>query len=388
MKQILLLLWAFILLIGCSPRNRDDKELKIIVVNPDDAQENINLSEISCGVRYVPLQTDDNCLIGEIDKVRLQNGFIYLSDNKTVFKFTDKGDFVSALNKKGQGPDEYTGITDFIADEAGNILILNNKKIRVYDPRGVMKKSIALPDGASTFVKDGDNILMYSGYIGYYDGLNENSYRLKTLDLNTETIVNKQLRMDDKKAKYLYVLDPANFSFSDKNIYLSEAYNDTVYQIIDGKAKPALYIDFAGNNIPAPFFNSEYSDIKDFTDNVEKYSYSRYSGMFMEGQNGYFIDFVKNRKLFFCYAYKDGKKATVFNGIKDDVSLHSFPIPLLGDWTMNILVSGDKLIILAQPLDIMEYARENLTPAQQKEVAEVIKFTSEDQNPVLLIVDF
>ena len=62
--------FAFIVLIfmlSCINRQPINNEQEItITVSPDEAVENIKASELYADIHYIPLETRDDCLIGEV----------------------------------------------------------------------------------------------------------------------------------------------------------------------------------------------------------------------------------------------------------------------------------------------------------------------------------
>lgn len=85
-------------------------------------------------VKYVPLETMDNSVIGSIDKIIFRNGNFYIFDktaNMGVFVFGKEGKFKKSLCKIGEGPGEYIAPVDFDVDEFGNIYVADNAKKKI-----------------------------------------------------------------------------------------------------------------------------------------------------------------------------------------------------------------------------------------------------------------
>jgi hypothetical protein len=59
------------------------------------------------------LETNDECLVGPASRIFFKNGLYYILDIKSsvISVFNRKGEFVSKLDKKGGGPDDYIQIT-------------------------------------------------------------------------------------------------------------------------------------------------------------------------------------------------------------------------------------------------------------------------------------
>ena len=86
---------------------------------------------IIASATITPLSTADNCLVGRIEKMVIQDGKIYLQDKaqKAIIIFNENGKFIHKLNKQGGGPDEYRNILDFdVNPQTNNVEILGLQK--------------------------------------------------------------------------------------------------------------------------------------------------------------------------------------------------------------------------------------------------------------------
>ncbi|MHC1779509.1 MAG: 6-bladed beta-propeller [Bacteroidales bacterium] len=132
----------------------------------------LNISEIAESVEYIPLQTTDSSLVGNLSEVYYSNGFFVLNTYKNysgILKIFDrKGQFYNTLNKKGRGPEEYTSINR-IDTYKNNIIILAFHNIHEYSFDGKFIKS--LPVKKDEFC---------NGY-GCIKKLDDNHYLLTTL---------------------------------------------------------------------------------------------------------------------------------------------------------------------------------------------------------------
>jgi hypothetical protein len=103
-------------------------------------------------VEYIALETNDDFVtqgfvlsIGK-DMMIVKN---YINDGD-IFIFDRTGKGLRKINRKGQGAEEYLGVSDIELDEANNELFVNgNKRILVYDLFGKFKRSIPHREGSS-----------------------------------------------------------------------------------------------------------------------------------------------------------------------------------------------------------------------------------------------
>ena len=67
--------------------------------------------------------------------------------------------------------------------------------------------------------------------------------------------------------------------------------------------------------------------------------------------------------------------------------LEGFPISIAGaGWEENKFVTGyNEIVFILQPMDILDYIEEH-APDAMDDVKKKIQYTSDDQNPVLVMV--
>ena len=111
MKKQLLYLLVSLFLFGCA----DKEQTNILYPTYELAKASDNTMQELFGVpmESIQLETSDSCLLGKIGKlVELENSYYALSSGK-IYHFNTKGKHLSTLNRRGQGPGEYTQIHDF-----------------------------------------------------------------------------------------------------------------------------------------------------------------------------------------------------------------------------------------------------------------------------------
>lgn len=71
------------------------------------------MSELLTSVEYIPLETNDSCLLEALSKQLYNKGYVYASSNGEIMKFNKQGKFVGKLSKLGNAPFEYASIVDY-----------------------------------------------------------------------------------------------------------------------------------------------------------------------------------------------------------------------------------------------------------------------------------
>lgn len=131
-----------ICLISCDQTNNKQIESNIIKF------DNVGNSEFEIkDIEYIPLETKEYCLLGDINKIIYKNDKFYILDrdqNKGVYIFDKDGRFRSSINKLGEGPGEYIEIMDMDIDNENNVYIADNAKM------DIIKYKQADPDNYET----------------------------------------------------------------------------------------------------------------------------------------------------------------------------------------------------------------------------------------------
>ncbi|MHC1779763.1 MAG: 6-bladed beta-propeller [Bacteroidales bacterium] len=126
----------------------DNPDLKTIDVGKSVGKGRIvNLSEIATDIKYIPLETNPNSLIGRGALVFYENGRIYVKFSRIVQVFNSDGKHLFTFNRIGRGPQEYTdnGLID-IEKGTGNINVQTVRKritsLKRYNPDGIFINEI------------------------------------------------------------------------------------------------------------------------------------------------------------------------------------------------------------------------------------------------------
>jgi hypothetical protein len=201
-----------------------------------------NFINLIDSVHYVKLETNDNCLFGTINKIKIINDTIYLGDmnnTKAIYAFSLTGKFLYKISKVGKGPGEYVYPVDF------GIL---NKHIVIYDDK-LCKLLFFTKEGkfevekpvkvflGTTFTGLQNDILAFNSC-----GIENNTHELIVTDCEGKTL-EMHFKIEDWMKKILYT-NPGCFSTDDSNCFFIPTHNDTIYKLNGTTPEPYLNIDF------------------------------------------------------------------------------------------------------------------------------------------------
>lgn len=370
-----------------SSKQEETQGLKTTHIAIDNIRTDVKLSEFA-EAKLLPLPTSDEVLIGNISRIRTSEKSIFLCDGNALFRFSRSGEFLGKIEKKGKGPDEYTAISDFVIADDENVWVLPNGKssLMLYSWDNRLVKELKIESTYSSRIyRMGDKLLLHNGnHI-----TDNNKHTLQVVDMNTGETLQRFLPIDEYKAKYLYVVETNNFhpGENDTVCYYNTAHNDTTYRVTPHTCQAYQTFDFDGKNIPADFYRQDFSDIMAFNQGLSDGKIYGISFQ-LHSANHQWIGYIQKGKGAYSAIYaKDDSRQAVIQTISID-GLNGYPMPITGDgWTDNKYVTGhNEIIFILQPMDILEYIEEH-TPEAMEDIKKKIQYTTDDQNPVLMIVN-
>lgn len=99
---------------ACSNEEEIPDNIKSIVFDSRESVTEIDFDKIlDTTFRIVPLATNDECLISNIDRLEIVDGKFYIMDHmsQSVYVFNPDGSYAGKIHKHGRGPGEYTNLS-------------------------------------------------------------------------------------------------------------------------------------------------------------------------------------------------------------------------------------------------------------------------------------
>ncbi|MDR0560663.1 MAG: 6-bladed beta-propeller [Prevotellaceae bacterium] len=312
-------------------------------VSLSDISGEIKITELFDEFEYVTLETSDESIFGNIDKLTIYDNKFFILDNaktKKVFVFHNDGTFSHTIGTIGQAPGEYTNIEDFTIDEEQQrVIILSYPSAAyIYDMNGnfIQKKSLS----SSLFwniCSYGDGFVCSTNHQTFTTG--ENAYLLFIFDRNFNLkrklipvlpiqvafppFIGTPLNCNEKEIVYFDNFTSTVHFINRDNIEVSKS----IKLALDGEMPPEIYADvqsFMKETMNYSFFlNAFFADgklwssfkikgsgriavfVMDFSENKKILSWSAegFIRIFLR-RNGYFYsameptDILNGNKLF------------------------------------------------------------------------------------------
>ena len=159
MKNIVLIFCMAYFLVSCYFDITISKAIPTLDVElSDDSLFTIKGEQIFDSVHFIPLETNEECLITRIDKlIRYKSNYYILDkDQEMIFHYDKDGRYLGKLARKGNGPEEYVSLIDFqIENDKLYTLSFSRKEIMIYQlPDFSYVDNIPLSDIYTSFLMD------------------------------------------------------------------------------------------------------------------------------------------------------------------------------------------------------------------------------------------
>ena len=212
------------------------------------------LSEWMMPLDLVMLETKDESLLGTIDKLIEFNERIYVLDKmrKSVLVFDSVGNYLHRIGNVGDGPGEYSALSDFSLNEStGDVYLLtNSSEVYIYDSGGnyLTKKKIS-NSLLWNICCYNLNFICSSNHLTYTSG--DDAFLFYHFDESFK-LLNKEVPVYSEQIySPLFVSSP--FMVWKGNVYYFDNYFNTIYSFKNRNALPIYKIDFA-YPMPIDFF--------------------------------------------------------------------------------------------------------------------------------------
>lgn len=261
---IILLMTTLLLASSCHQQQTFLDSVPIDIVNKHNPIQ-IDIYDIVDSISYIPLETSNNCLLGDIQCVKKDDDVFFVKDIKGIFVFDKEGRFKNEIGRRGNGPGEYFYIDNFYLDRKNKLvcLIFNAKKqILQYDYNGNYVSTLHFDENDMNI----ESVMMCGEdeFLAYYPLPNDvfhgdseyRRFKKKESMLVSDKIMDAK-KLTSKKTFYPFLYFPM-ISFDNQYFFIS-VFSNKIYKYEDGKVQPAYYIDIP-NLIPSGAFLEEHKD--------------------------------------------------------------------------------------------------------------------------------
>ena len=350
---------------------------EIITVDMERAHP-VNEEEYFKSTDFIALETNENSLIGSIDKIMFTDDFFAVADTRQscIILFDYNGKHIRTIKRLGRGPQEYVQFTGATLDlENKQFVVYDDQRSRflVYSYEGEWKATIPykmlLAD--SYMVRDGDL------YVVNADTMTEEEYLVSKVKLSGD------FTMPDKTYHQAHGEKIGSYG---KKVLVSERFNNTIYEVKNDKLVPRYTFDFGAQNIEklAKELNDEQLE-EAITDREKGYVY----GITNMLETDDYLFFNTNHAGFVALDKKSGVA-------RAHQTIRVSQCPLSSSSSIALENAGDRYVSSLRALLVAtymsrykEYLQEKGDAAEKQELREdfarIASNIAFDDNPVLLI---
>jgi len=331
---------------------------------PVDVSKNefILLSKISDSVEIVELELTDNSMIGDWNRhnrvLVLKKYIVFLDGHvQQVLLFDRKGAFLKSIGKHGQGPGEFTTISDVAVDENKEyIYISTNNKIMCYNFHNELLNEIHFESkneyllfsngeliSIATSIRENCETRNYinSTYLFYHS---ENMHKSDSIVVNEKTI-DKYLNIIPLDKNFISTLRDKQYIYY-TDITPGKTSSDTLHCIKNKIISPYLKLKFNGG-VPIseddPYKRLIYYIYKSsrfifckYDPRGEKglcyFCYDTYNNNSYNGNKGYFDDIYSKKNIRIYFMGNDSDRYYYLLSKNDSVSDESNPVLYIGNF--------------------------------------------------------
>jgi hypothetical protein len=413
-RQIVIFKVILLLLASCSKQSGQDFTIIDFESNVSNFKP-VKLSELADVLEYIALETTPGLLLEEIKYLDISGDKIAVADKNVCLLFDSKGKFISQTGRYGNGPGEYTHISQ-IRIVNNSILIPDAGKdnIQFYNAEGEYLYSVKAPGEFSpsihsrNFISDTDTTF----FIRIPNRSGSEPYRIALFDKNGHVIQKYRNTSYFNRQKPVFGTSDVSAQFyklKDK-IYYKEMLNDTIWQIEDDNLRVGHVIlmgkygfSIKDKELPMPVWHKKLADEcidVGYVFECNRYIYFMFNFLLQypftyfrksnipSGKAPYEILGLYDKKEdnFFLVnpSYKEGQPEPT--GIENDMDggVNIMPRYIIKDTLMVSWVNAYELKIY-----VASNAFKNSTPKypeKKKELEQLAGRLSENDNPVLMMV--
>lgn len=402
---------ACLFLTACNESKTTDGVLAVIPLGAAfDTPVELKASDGFKKISYIPLETNDSCLIGHAPSVKiLHDKLLVTTAMKQCFLFDRAtGRFLTSVGHVGNDPEGYSDVRGCWVDYPNNLIYFNgwNGSQVIYNADGTYKGNLKSPLKATEFPSftvfnylDEQTLVAHSTagnsnpdqvtvfrdttIINQFlsSGMDTVSFKMEPENIQSLSVIYNHgfgggmIFLDYKDGKAAaYPIGDRFFWHQGKDLFFMEQFNDTIYQVTADALLPVRYLDLASYHWDAAErFNKEQAR-------------AIYPTEVLEGKDVLLIRFVVDlyKDRFVYNALFDKKNGTVkvsnyTMAFKND--LDGF-LPLQPEF-----VSPDGEFAQIIPVDeIISWFEENGDKAGLPEEVAALKQVGEEDNPVVVIM--
>lgn len=379
---ICLVLLVMVELFSSCQRTQHNEVLQTVTIPESAHRGKVNVFDLVDSISYVPLETSDRILLGDVMGVKQAAGYYFVQDSRGLYAFDAAGRFVAEIGHRGIAPEEYINLDCFYVDAFKRLVcIVSNyqRKILRYTFQGTFHSALTLSKKYANIVSvlscGDDSLLVHFPLPNEAVGT---GCEYALLTVHGSELADKEL-LDAPSVHSGVARHPFSYypmaSFRGKT-YFIPAFSNRLYTLESDVAKAAYAVDVPGL-APDERFLHRHKDLDFF----QLRNVMRTEGVSMgitaiEATEHYLFMSLNNEETLIWDEEKCMTVAAVYN-------------PSLDTWANLLLTGGvsNEHVGVIQA-DFLYANKERLMKDGDEHLVAIARQIKEDDNPVLFRYHF
>jgi hypothetical protein len=354
----------------------------VIQINLYDAYQNAKvypLSTVAESVEYLPLETTEDCLLGEyLANIFIGENDIIVFDYAYAYRFTPEGKFLNKIGKKGRGPGEYNRPMRIAVDPNQQVVYFEDRgKIVKYGYNGDFLKEYTVAVTTSKILQYSEDVFLVDKMMYSYAEPGER-YSMYFFSEQEEKLIS---RIEcPKKDNIPFAIDsPIMYKFNGKTL-VKDYWDNTIFRV----ENPFSLVPYAAINM-GRLKHRDKDDQQPFVGEENKgdelvlsinYMSESDKFIFMLSNKGMFFFDKIAKKTYCCEFSQTGEKWYNFEN-----NLTSGPTLIPTSFPMNA-VDNSTVVTFNHAYEFFEDGVDMSNPKIRK----LLQNLEPDDNPVLVLV--
>lgn len=382
----------FFIIFSCTHKDEQiflkDPNFETIEFNPDTVSDQFKTSVWADKVQILTL--DDSIeKIGKVDDLIVSGDILFILSNNSIYKFSDKGFFISKLSAIGKGPGEYSGISNLKYDSNKRQIIVFDDlsdKLLYYDFNLKHVKTISHSLTDESFIDGKYLFCFFNNTTGLFN--NADKYYNVGIYLLNGKIEKTIFEIPKSDLWFTYSTKHCFYSGFQENYFIHPLDNH-IYSIHANEVLIRYFVDFGKFNLP----NTYLDGIADAQQKISKLAQSRFAysiDNFVDLKDFVYLTYVFQNQLVNVLYGKSNKHVVTGMTLNDD----KFGLPI----QIPITAFDNKLVFIVEPFFIHyiikeldkqfgKTASDSLINTKYKLVRQLGDRVTVDGNPIVAIYD-
>lgn len=334
------------------------------------------MSDFVSEISYIPLETSEEALLARVHIIIQADEYLIISNRRGPVKlFSNNGDYIREIGRKGKGPGEYVNIGGVFWDELTKEVIIQDislNSLLYYSLEGDYLRSFCIPYQTHfAYPLNDGSFLGVNIYPVQMDSVYGKNYIFNTSG-ETKPFWSSEIELE--QIVPFPAIQPSYCRVGNNDLFFPER-SDSVYIINGGEIRPFASFNLKSRMLPDEvYFNSNASYAE-----KERFIMSFFP---MEiNDNEFMMIFLMNqdRYVAFCNTKTDKARLTKLgeNGIKNDIDggMPLYPV---------FLTSEGYLFRAISPIDLKDAMEEGVIDDPSAEFKEMVSNLDEEDNHVII----